>query len=32
MPLVEFEPTIPAFEQVKTVQALYHATTVIGPA
>jgi hypothetical protein len=30
MPRVVFEPTIPAFERVKTVHALYRAATVIG--
>jgi hypothetical protein len=30
MPWVEFEPTIPAFEQAKTVDALDRAATVIG--
>jgi hypothetical protein len=30
MPRVEFEPTIPVFEQVKAVQALDRAATVIG--
>jgi hypothetical protein len=30
MPKVEFEPTIPAFEQAKTVLALDRAATVIG--
>jgi hypothetical protein len=28
---VGFEPTIPAFEQAKTVHALDRASTVIGP-
>jgi hypothetical protein len=31
MPRVGFEPTIPAFERVKTVHALDRAVTVIGP-
>jgi hypothetical protein len=31
MPLVGFEPTIPAFEREKTVHALDRAATVIGP-
>jgi hypothetical protein len=30
MPRVEFEPTIPAFEQAKTVHTLGRAATVIG--
>jgi hypothetical protein len=30
MPRVGFEPTIPAFERVKTVYALDPAATVIG--
>jgi hypothetical protein len=30
MPLVGFEPTIPAFERAKTVHALDRAATVIG--
>jgi hypothetical protein len=30
MPRVEFEPTIPAFERAKTVQALDNMATVIG--
>jgi hypothetical protein len=30
MPSIGFEPTIPAFEQVKTFHALDSATTVIG--
>jgi hypothetical protein len=30
MPGVGFEPTIPVFEQVKTVHALERAATVIG--
>jgi hypothetical protein len=30
MPLVGFEPTIPAFEQAKTVHALHRAATMIG--
>jgi hypothetical protein len=30
MPRVEFKPTIPAFEQAKTVHALDGAATVIG--
>jgi hypothetical protein len=30
MPLVEFEPTIPVFEQAKAVHALDRAATVIG--
>jgi hypothetical protein len=30
MPSVVFEPTIPAFERVKTVHALDRAATVIG--
>jgi hypothetical protein len=30
MPRVGFEPTIPVFEQAKTVHALDRATTVIG--
>jgi hypothetical protein len=30
MPLVEFEPTNPVFERVKTVHALDRAATVIG--
>jgi hypothetical protein len=30
MPSVGFEPTIPAFEQAKTVHALVRAATVIG--
>jgi hypothetical protein len=30
MPRVEFEPTIPVFERVKTVHSLDHAATVIG--
>jgi hypothetical protein len=30
MPLVGFEPTIPAFEQAKTVHALNSAATAIG--
>jgi hypothetical protein len=32
MPWVGFEPTIPAFEQAKTVHVLHLAATVIGPA
>jgi hypothetical protein len=32
MPRVGFEPTIPAFEQAKTVHALDRAATVIGTA
>jgi hypothetical protein len=32
MPLVGFEPTISAFEQVKTVHALDRVDTVIGNA
>jgi hypothetical protein len=31
IPLVGFEPTIPAFERAKTVHALDRAATVIGP-
>jgi hypothetical protein len=31
MPLVGFEPTIPAFEQAKTFHALDSAATVISP-
>jgi hypothetical protein len=31
MPQVRFEPTIQAFERVKTVHALDRAVTVIGP-
>jgi hypothetical protein len=30
MPHVGFEPTIPVFEQAKTVHALDYAATVIG--
>jgi hypothetical protein len=30
MPLVGFEPTIPAFERAKTFHALDRAATVIG--
>jgi hypothetical protein len=30
MPWVGFEPTIPTFEQAKTVHALHRATTVVG--
>jgi hypothetical protein len=30
MPWVEFEPTIPAFERAKTLNALDRAATVIG--
>jgi hypothetical protein len=30
MPLVGFEPTIPAFDQAKTVHDLDRAATVIG--
>jgi hypothetical protein len=30
MPLVGFEPTIPALQQAKTVHALDRAATVIG--
>jgi hypothetical protein len=30
MPQVEFEPTTPMFERVKTVHALDRAATVIG--
>jgi hypothetical protein len=30
MPWVEFEPTIPAFDQAKTVHALDRTATVIG--
>jgi hypothetical protein len=30
MPIVGFEPTIPAFERTKTVHALDRAATVIG--
>jgi hypothetical protein len=30
MPQVGFKPTIPEFEQVKTLRALDRATTVIG--
>jgi phage gp36-like protein len=30
MPWVDFEPTIPAFEQAKTVRALDRAAAVIG--
>jgi hypothetical protein len=30
MPRVGFDPTIPAFEQVKTVHAVDRAATVIG--
>jgi hypothetical protein len=30
MPRVGFEPTIPAFERMKTIHALDRATTVIG--
>jgi hypothetical protein len=30
MPLVGFEPTIPALERAKTLHALDRATTVIG--
>jgi hypothetical protein len=30
MPRVEFEPTIPAFERMKTVHALDRAATVIS--
>jgi hypothetical protein len=30
MPLVGFEPTIPAFERAKAVHGLDHAATVIG--
>jgi hypothetical protein len=30
MPQVKFEPTIPVFERVKTVNALDRAATVIG--
>jgi hypothetical protein len=30
MPQVEFEPTIPVLERVKTVHALYGTATVIG--
>jgi hypothetical protein len=30
MPQVGFEPTIPVFEQAKTVHALSRAVTVIG--
>jgi hypothetical protein len=30
MPLVGFEPTIPAFERAKTVRALDRGATVIG--
>jgi hypothetical protein len=32
MPQVGLEPTIPAFERVKTVHALDRAATVIGTA
>jgi hypothetical protein len=32
MPLVGFEPTIPAFERAKTVHALDRSATVIGPS
>jgi hypothetical protein len=31
MPWVEFEPTIPAFEQANTVHVLDRAATVMGP-
>jgi hypothetical protein len=30
MPLVVFEPTIPAFERAKVIHALDRAATVIG--
>jgi hypothetical protein len=30
MPRMEFEPTIPVFERVRTVHALDRAATVIG--
>jgi hypothetical protein len=30
MPQVRFEPTIPAFERAKTVQALDRAATMVG--
>jgi hypothetical protein len=30
MPLVGFEPTIPVFEQTKTVHDLHRPATVIG--
>jgi hypothetical protein len=30
MPQVGFEPMIPVFERVKTVQALYSSATLIG--
>jgi hypothetical protein len=30
MPLVEFEPTTPVSERVKTVHALDHAATGVG--
>jgi hypothetical protein len=30
MPLVGFEPTVPAFERAKTVHALHRTTTILG--